>query len=462
MPFFPRMCGTILTRTNGEKAYHWDYEKSTLVAPPLVHAARIRHVCFSPDGKSVATASADGTACVWNAASGARRFTLKHDGPLTWVAFHPDGKRIATSAEDKTVRMWAASDGKPLDWRLPIEAVVDYLAFSPDGSRMVASSRDNFARVWDVDTLKAVSPRLPHRAMSDTVRYLFNGDDWPRFAPDGPAVITATNDLHLWTGNEADTFRTIKLGLISEVYFIRGTDHVLVCGPNRVARVVELKDGKIVQSLAHPRNANNGTVSPDGKWLLTASTGGLATLWDASNGQGIGVSIRCGDHTSGLAFSPDSSRYAVASQDGTVRVWATVPPARDIHPWRHDCGRANRWTETLPSGWRVYSPDAKRVVEWAKDQTKATVVSHGQPPQFLEHSEPIDSIAFSDDGSHIVVAGASKVTAWKADTAEPAGPVIQTNVSKAQGVGKLISNTSPATARGCSPGTMSDRSRSGI
>ncbi len=190
----------------------------------------------------------------------------------------------------------------------------------------------------------------------------------------------------------------------------------------------------------HPRNANNGAVSPDGKWLLTASTGGLVALWDASNGQSIGDSIRCGDHTSALAFSPDSSRYLVASRDGTVRVWSTVPPARDIHPWLRDCGRANKLRETLPSGWRVYSPDAKRVVEWAKDQTKASVVSNHQPPRFIEHSEPIDSISFCDDGSHIVVAGADSVSAWKAETVEPAGPVIQTNVSMAQRAGRLISN----------------------
>ena len=88
--------------------------------------------------------------------------------------------------------------------------------------------------------------------------------------------------------------------------------------------------------------------------------------------------------------------------------------------------------ETLPSGWRVYSPDAKRVVEWAKDQTKASVVSNHQPPRFIEHSEPIDSICFCDDGSHIVVAGADSVSAWKAETVEPAGPVIRTNVSMAR------------------------------
>ena len=121
----------VLTRTVGNEAYLWDYEQSRLAAPPLVHAGRVRHICYSPDGKSVATASADGTACVWDSATGAKRYTLKHEGPLTWVAFHPDGKRVVTAAEDKTVRMWSARDGKPLDWRLPVNTVIDHLAFSP-------------------------------------------------------------------------------------------------------------------------------------------------------------------------------------------------------------------------------------------------------------------------------------------------------------------------------------------
>lgn len=123
----------VLTRTDGNEAYLWDYEQARLTTPPLAHAGRVRHVCYSPDGKSVATASADGSACVWDAATGARRYTLKHDGPLTWVEFHPDGDRIVTAAEDRTVRMWSAADGTPLDWRLPVESVLDSLAFSPDG-----------------------------------------------------------------------------------------------------------------------------------------------------------------------------------------------------------------------------------------------------------------------------------------------------------------------------------------
>ncbi len=138
----------------------------------------------------MATASANGTACVWDAVTGAKRYTMKHDGPLTWVAFHPDGKRIATSAEDGAVRMWSAADGEPIDWRLPIAGVIEHLAFSADSSRILAAGRDKAARVWSVDPPGANSPELPYRPPSDTLRYEFNQDRWPRFARQGQAVVS--------------------------------------------------------------------------------------------------------------------------------------------------------------------------------------------------------------------------------------------------------------------------------
>ena len=178
-----------------------------------MHAGRVRHICYSPDGKSVATASADGTACVWDSATGAKRYTLKHDGPLTWVAFHPDGKRIATAAEDRTVRMWSARDGKPLDWRLPVDAVIDHLAFSPDGSRLLTAGRDKARSGLGCRSARAISPTLPYRPPTDTERYTFNQDSWPRFAPDGRAVLSSDGKgLQFGRVGRRTRVRTIPFG----------------------------------------------------------------------------------------------------------------------------------------------------------------------------------------------------------------------------------------------------------
>ena len=69
-------------------------------------------VAFSPDGKLLATADADGTVRVWNPPGGqAPLATYTGIGAVNAVAFSPDGKLLASADADGTVRLWNTATG---------------------------------------------------------------------------------------------------------------------------------------------------------------------------------------------------------------------------------------------------------------------------------------------------------------------------------------------------------------
>src|SRR5205085_6750271 len=111
------------------------------VTPLLQHAAAVYSALFSPDGSRVLTASADGTAGVWDARTGARLLPpIKHRAAVLRAVFSPDGRRIATASADGTARVWDAITGQPVTLPLqhrvgahpPLAAGANHVQFSPD------------------------------------------------------------------------------------------------------------------------------------------------------------------------------------------------------------------------------------------------------------------------------------------------------------------------------------------
>ena len=100
---------------------------------------------FSPDDRSVATASSDRSVGMWIIyGSGPVRQLLGHQAETSEVAFSHDGRWLASAGRDGQIVLWDTSEEGPLSAPLAFHSGgIDDVAFRPDGQRIVVAKRNS-------------------------------------------------------------------------------------------------------------------------------------------------------------------------------------------------------------------------------------------------------------------------------------------------------------------------------
>ncbi len=440
----------------------WDVATGKELASFRGHKGFVRSVAYSPDGKTLATASGDGTIRLWDAATGKELAILEAGDAVNCVAYSPDGKMLAAGIRwDHTVKVWGdkagfvrAADGPGSGQDRSIPPLLDlhgkplpagalarlrtaqrytwpicFVAYAPDGQTLATLGGNPYGvQLWEAKTgkyLRALAQ--PKEAVPS--RFLGWGRDPLIFSPDGSRLYCTPDrySLAFWDLSKMDAYqvfhrhRTVEedclgpcglspngeLMAVDEFSFPKQSSRLLLldCTRKREPQTIPLP------SRTYP-TGRGPVFSPDGRFLAvplqkhnTDSLGApTISLWDVATGKELRQFHGHAYPVADLAFSPDGKLLASCEKSALTAGSATEETIlhRTIRLWDVATGKTRFVFDCYEGDFcsLAFSPDGQTIVSGNENGLiRVWEVKTGKEVLRLQdRAYPLDALALSPDG----------------------------------------------------------------
>jgi WD40 repeat protein/transcriptional regulator with XRE-family HTH domain len=385
----------IVTTSNDQTVRIWDANSGEELLSLYGYTINVTNAAYSPDGRRIATVVRNSQIKIWDAETGQEFFTIPaHSLDVLTVAFSPDGNRIVTASRDGTAKVWNISPSREFLTLVDGSTISSGagLAYSPDGTRLAAAYSDPIAKVWDLTTGEKLLSLTGHTQGVTFIAYNSDGTRIATASDDGTAIIWDAK-----TGRKLRTFSGHTYPVLGVAFSPDGS-RIATASADWTARIWDVETGEVIFTFDYPDWVTSVVFSPDGK--IIAATGGIpetaiAILWDAFTGKELFSVTGHTDIIGQVVFSPDGTRLATASRDGSARIWDAVSGEALVTLLGHD--------GTVFSV--AFSPDGKTIATASADKTaKLWDPLTGKELLTLDAPDGLTSVAFSPHGSQLAVA----------------------------------------------------------
>jgi len=321
------------------------------------HDGAVAGVSLSPDDRLIASVALDGTAAIRERSTG-RLVTRPpaHGHQSRAVVWSPDGATLMTGAADRKIHI-LNRDGE-LQHELEHGAMVLGAQFTPDGKTLVVNG-EGVATLWDSDTWEQVAS-LGGNGAWGWPDLSFDGRLLAYPGPDGSVLIWSVS-----TGNRVTTIPAIDAAIVL-CRFAPKSNRLSISSRDGTIRTWDVDADELIAE----RNLGGGMTPVD--WVPDGS--GLAAIADSTRLQILDpatLETRFIDDSPGSRiesfpeFSSNGTRLAVATGDGTIRIW-NVSDWSQLHAFE---------TEAQPAAVQFTSDATELVAGYADGQIRTWSVT---------------------------------------------------------------------------------------
>jgi WD40 repeat protein len=402
------------------------------------HYASVTSVCYSYDGRFIATGSADKTIILWRSSDG-REVRSFRGSPATilHLEFNRQGNSLLSLSADGTWSVWELSTGRLIRKMKPDNDIFTFASFNPEGTLIVTGSRKSDISVWDAQTGdKKLQLKPEPRDL-----YSEKGFDYPEtktvvFSSDGQFIVAGAGDntailFDAKTGKEIMKYKKTNSTCTTceTEAVITPDDKYILSARSDSIKMFDRISGVLVREFYGQGGSPEAlSVSSDNRFI-SAIEYGVAEIWDIKSGKLI---VKAGDYSENkvlaASISPDG-RQLITGSEKRISEIRDIGSGKQIMALR---GYLNQVDERILTHSYMYwaalvneaklSPDGKYIaVGRTGNNAKIIDFNTGKVYRTLRgHNAMVISLNFSVDGKYLATGGLDgKAIVWEVETGTP-------------------------------------------
>ncbi|CUA72700.1 Notchless protein homolog 1 [Mus musculus] [Rhizoctonia solani] len=404
--------GAIISGSDDRTVRVWGTQGGCRVLGPISEdATSVFSVAVSPNDKFIVSGSYSGV-CVWDFHTGQGRILSypQHINSdfLCSVAISPDSAYISAGFLSANIQIWSATTGEAVS-TLP-QTSLGYsgmVAYSSDGTRIISYSDSGVLSLYDAQSAVVTLESQPTSIGS--IRSI-------DISPDGEHIVSGSLDytLHVWDAISGRLVLGPLTGHTRPVHFVRYSpdgSQILSCSDDEILRQWDARTGDSLlviepnkftpAPITHDfgRKLLSASYSPDSRSIVTVSPSSGICLWNSDSGEIVFGPIKSVSTAISVEFSTDGTTLIPDWDDSTVNkssahsghlVHTIQPPnhvSRSAFAFSSDRS-CNVVADSDTYNLRLYKPNTQTEKE--------------TPGSFKGHTDRIESVQFSPDGTRIV------------------------------------------------------------